>query len=41
MAWRDEYERKRVSPEEAVKVVKSGDTVAIPIDTEPIISPGP
>lgn len=35
MAWREEYERKRVSPEQAVKVVKSGDTVAIPIDTEP------
>ena len=35
MAWHEEYERKRVSPEEAVKVIKSGDTVVIPIDTEP------
>jgi 4-hydroxybutyrate CoA-transferase len=33
--WQDEYKRKLVSPEEAVKSIKSGDTVAIPIDTEP------
>ena len=35
MSWHGEYARKLVSPEEAVKVIKSGDTVAIPIDTEP------
>jgi 4-hydroxybutyrate CoA-transferase len=35
MKWHDEYKRKFVSPEEAVKVIKSGDTVVIPIDTEP------
>lgn len=35
MNWRDEYQKKFVSPEDAVKVVQSGDTVAIPIDTEP------
>jgi 4-hydroxybutyrate CoA-transferase len=35
MEWRDEYKRKFVSPEKAVEVVESGDTVVIPIDTEP------
>jgi len=35
MKRHDDYEGKLVSPDEAVKVVKSGDTVAIPIDTEP------
>jgi 4-hydroxybutyrate CoA-transferase len=35
MKWYEEYKSKLVSPEEAIKVVKSGDTVAIPIDTEP------
>lgn len=35
MRWEDEYKSKFVSPEKAVRVVNSGDTVAIPIDTEP------
>jgi len=35
MNWYDEYKRKLVFPKEAVKVIKSGDTVVIPIDTEP------
>ena len=35
MNFIEEYKRKLVSPEEAVKVIKSGDTVFIPIDTEP------
>jgi 4-hydroxybutyrate CoA-transferase len=35
MKWQDEYKRKLVSSEEAIRVVKSGDTVVIPIDTEP------
>ncbi|MDO8568882.1 MAG: acetyl-CoA hydrolase/transferase C-terminal domain-containing protein [Dehalococcoidales bacterium] len=34
MSWRDDYKRKFVSPDEAVKVVRSGEIVAIPIDTE-------
>lgn len=37
MGWHEEYKRKLVSPEEAVRVVKSGDVVVIPIDTEPRI----
>ncbi|MFC2068091.1 acetyl-CoA hydrolase/transferase family protein [Chloroflexota bacterium] len=32
--WQDEYKRKYVSPEVAVKSVKSGNIIAIPIDTE-------
>lgn len=36
MTWESEYQQKTVSAEEAVKVIKSGDTVAIPIDTEPL-----
>lgn len=35
MKWYDEYKRKLVSPGEAVKLIKTGDTVVIPIDTEP------
>ena len=35
MKWHDEYKRKLVSPEEAIQVIQSGDTVVIPIDTEP------
>lgn len=31
--WQDEYKRKSVSADEAVKCIKSGDVVAIPIDT--------
>ncbi|MFC1952370.1 acetyl-CoA hydrolase/transferase family protein [Chloroflexota bacterium] len=34
MNWQDEYKRKSVSPQEAVKVVESGDTVVIPVATE-------
>ncbi|MFC2005404.1 acetyl-CoA hydrolase/transferase family protein [Chloroflexota bacterium] len=33
--WQDEYKRKFVSPEEAVNIVESGDTVIIPVATEP------
>ena len=29
MDWREEYRRKLTTPEEAVKVVKSGDRVAV------------
>ncbi|MFC1990328.1 acetyl-CoA hydrolase/transferase family protein [Chloroflexota bacterium] len=35
MSWQNEYKKKFVSPEEAVKVVRSGDTVVIPADCEP------
>ncbi|TET52107.1 MAG: hypothetical protein E3J53_03990 [Desulfobacteraceae bacterium] len=34
MGWQDEYKRKFVSPEEAVKIIESEDTVAIPVATE-------
>jgi len=33
--WQDEYNRKLVSAEEAVKVVKSGDRVIVPLPTQP------
>jgi 4-hydroxybutyrate CoA-transferase len=33
--WRDEYQRKLVSAEEAVKVVKSGDRVIVPLTAQP------
>jgi 4-hydroxybutyrate CoA-transferase len=33
--WRDEYQRKLVSAEEAVSGIKSGDTVSIPLGREP------
>lgn len=33
--WRDEYRRKIVSAEEAVRVVKSGDRVVFPIASQP------
>ncbi|MBI3964457.1 MAG: acetyl-CoA hydrolase/transferase family protein [Chloroflexi bacterium] len=33
--WQEEYQRKLTTPEEAVKVVKSGDTVVIPLGREP------
>ena len=36
MAWESEYKQKFVTAEEAVKAIKTGDTVAIPIDTEPV-----
>ena len=35
MDWREEYERKTVSPEEAVKLIKSGDCVAFAYGLEP------
>ncbi|MFC1981149.1 acetyl-CoA hydrolase/transferase family protein [Chloroflexota bacterium] len=35
MSWQHEYKRKFVSPEEAVRVIKSGDIVVIPVATEP------
>jgi 4-hydroxybutyrate CoA-transferase len=34
MSWQDEYKRKCVSPEKAVKIIESGDTVVIPVATE-------
>jgi len=34
VGWQDEYKRKFVSPEEAVKIIESEDTVAIPVATE-------
>jgi len=33
--WQEEYQRKLVSPEEAVKVVKSGDFVVTPLPAQP------
>lgn len=36
MDWRDEYKRKFVAPDEAVRVIKSGDRLGIPIETEPL-----
>jgi len=39
MSWQKEYESKLVSAEEAVKVVKSGDLVAMPLGGEPRILP--
>ena len=35
MDWQEDYKRKLVSPEEAVKVVKSGDRVVLPATGEP------
>ncbi len=35
MEWREEYKRKSVSAEEAVKIVKSGDRVLMPILLKP------
>jgi 4-hydroxybutyrate CoA-transferase len=32
--WQDDYKRKCVPPEEAVKIIQSGDTVIIPVATE-------
>jgi len=32
--WKEEYKRKFVSPEEAVRIIESGDTVIIPVATE-------
>ncbi len=32
--WQDEYERRCVSPEKAVTIIESGDTVVIPVATE-------
>jgi acyl-CoA hydrolase len=34
MDWQDEYNRKCVSPEKAVAIVESGETVVIPVATE-------
>ena len=36
MNWREEYERKTVSPDEAVKVIKSGQHVAFAFGNEPL-----
>lgn len=33
--WREEYQRKLVSAEEAVKVIKSGDRVVVPLPNQP------
>ena len=35
MDWQEEYKRKLVSPSEAVKVVKTGDRVVVPLAQEP------
>ena len=35
MTWLEEYKNKLVEAHEAVSIIKSGDTVCIPIDTEP------
>jgi 4-hydroxybutyrate CoA-transferase len=34
VSWQDEYKRKCVSPEKAVAIIESGDTVVIPVATE-------
>lgn len=34
MSWQEEYKKKWVPPEEAVKTIESGDIVAIPVATE-------
>lgn len=36
MTWQEEYKRKLVSAEEAVKVIESGDRVVIPAITDPL-----
>ncbi len=36
MDWREEYERKMISPEEAVKVIKPGDRVHFAYGVEPL-----
>ena len=36
MNWKSEYESKWKSPDEAVEMIKSGDTVVIPVATEPV-----
>ncbi len=36
MGWKEDYERKLTSAEEAIKVVKSGDNVAFAYGTEPL-----
>lgn len=35
MGWRQEYERKLITPEEAVNLVSSGDRVAFAYGLEP------
>ncbi len=39
MDWREEYKRKTVSAEDAVKAVKSGDRVVIPLPEQPRLLP--
>ncbi|MDY6907850.1 MAG: acetyl-CoA hydrolase/transferase C-terminal domain-containing protein [Chloroflexota bacterium] len=39
MDWREEYKSKLVSAEDAVKVVKSGDRVVIPLPAQPRLLP--
>jgi len=34
VSWQNEYKMKCVSPEEAVKIIESGDTMVIPVATE-------
>ncbi|MBI4321566.1 MAG: acetyl-CoA hydrolase/transferase family protein [Chloroflexi bacterium] len=36
MNWTEEYQKKLVSPEEAVSVIKSGDRVVVPLASEPM-----
>ena len=35
MTWQEEYKNRQIEPDKAVSIIKSGDTVCIPIDTEP------
>ena len=35
MKWQEEYKRKKVTAEQAVENVKSGDLVVIPVATDP------
>ena len=39
MDWQEEYKRKVCSVEDAVKLIKSGDRVMIPLMTQPRILP--
>jgi 4-hydroxybutyrate CoA-transferase len=40
MDWNDEYQKRLTTAEEAVKVVKSGDRVAIPVYSNPVLVAG-
>jgi len=40
MDWQEEYKRRLCSAEDAVKIVKSGDRVMIPLIKQPMLLPG-